>query len=103
MSASRGLTTAVWESSATMAEGSGDPTLTGHGGKCSATMVAEILPTSAPLVVLAVVSAMSAGESSQGLALNFFFLPRTDFASQLISMDSDGTMYPSMQMLLWSP
>jgi formylmethanofuran dehydrogenase subunit D len=66
-------------------------------------MVAEILPTFASLVVLAVVSVMSAGKSSHVLTFDFFFMPRTDFASQLISMDSDGTMYPSTQMLHWSP
>ena len=101
-----------------MAEELGSSTLTGHGEKCTATMGAEVLPEPigeaafAPLVVLAVllvavllvaVAVLSAGESSQASALDVVLLAWTDFASQLISMDSDGTMYPSTQMLHWSP
>ena len=87
-----------------MAEELGSSTLTGHGEKCTATMGAEVRPAFVPRVVLAVVSVESKGKSSHVLTFDLFiFLPRTDFASQLISMDSDGTMYPSTQMLHWSP
>ena len=91
-----------------MAEGLGGPTLIEHGGKCSTTMKARLLlepiggavsvrPTALTFAPPVAVSVVSLGKSPQVFAFAFFLFALTDFASQLISTDSDGTVYPSVQ------
>ena len=50
--------------------------------------------TFAPPVAVSVVSLW---KSPQVCAFDFFLFALTDFASQLISTDFDGTVYPSVQ------